>query len=333
MGEMNIKCNVVNDIEDLISVIVPVFNAEKYLSFCIESLLNQSWKSLEIILIDDGSTDRSADICDSYNIYPQITVFHQENKGVCAARNKGLELARGRYIGFCDNDDTVAPDYYRFMLDGMKQTKAQIVVGGYKRTGRTAQECTGEEDECRFSVMDARTALGHLVRGEYPFKSYLWNKLYDADLFKDLSFPVDRKIEDQFVMYRLFSKASRIAVTKWKGYWYYNTAASITNNSWSKLDIDYLDAWKEIEKFCSVNAPEFRQAARDQVVSAGIYAYSRFRKAKINDKQMEKRLREDILAYSERYHKSTLQTATAKRKMFVWLLRMEALLPGRITEE
>lgn len=116
----------------MISIIVPIYKVEKYLPKCIESLLNQTYRDIQIILVDDGSPDNSGEICDRYSAKDsRIKVIHQANRGVSAARNAGLDIAQGDYIGFCDPDDFVAPEMYKKMIEAMEREKVDLVVCGY----------------------------------------------------------------------------------------------------------------------------------------------------------------------------------------------------------
>lgn len=116
----------------MISIIVPIYKVEKFLPKCIESLLNQTYRDIQIILVDDGSPDNSGEICDRYSAKDsRIKVIHQANRGVSAARNAGLDIAEGDYIGFCDPDDFVAPEMYKKMIEAMEREKVDLVVCGY----------------------------------------------------------------------------------------------------------------------------------------------------------------------------------------------------------
>ncbi|MBO7334370.1 MAG: glycosyltransferase, partial [Lachnospiraceae bacterium] len=119
---------------ELISVIVPVFEVEKYLKECIESILNQTYTNLEIILVDDGSPDKCGEICEEYaKTDNRIIVIHHENKGLSSARNRGLDIATGDYIGFVDSDDKIAPDMFEILLNNLKQYDADISICGFYR--------------------------------------------------------------------------------------------------------------------------------------------------------------------------------------------------------
>ena len=329
-----------------ISVIVPVYNAVNLLPGCMESLLRQTWQNLEIILVDDGSTDGSGALCDEYADSadtsdsadsadsadradrPKVRVIHQANAGVCAARNRGMEEATGDYIGFCDNDDTVHPCFFERLMEWMDSEKAQIAVCGYARTASQTEALQEPGEEKELKVYGPDEAFGCLVRGEYPLKSYLWNKLYERRLLDGIYFPEDRIIEDQFVTWQLLLKAERIVVSDWQGYGYYSNPESITNRRWKRRDLDYVDAWIRIRDHCAEHFPEYEEEAAAQVVSAAVYTWSRMRKAGADDADAENRLREIILRYSDGYVRSNLYTATLKRKLVVSFLRAKSRLAG-----
>lgn len=167
---------------DSISIIVPVYRAEKYLPQCIDSMLSQTYRNLEIILVDDGSPDRCGEICDEYAKRDQrIRVIHQPNAGESAARNAGLDLATGAYVGFVDADDWIELDMYERMHECITREQTQIVACGWL----LYEEITGREyvDRCYAPArFDGEEALYRLLKIAY-FQGYMWNKLFDARLF------------------------------------------------------------------------------------------------------------------------------------------------------
>ena len=154
---------------DKISVIVPVYNAEAYLERCIESILNQTYQNMELVLVDDGSTDSSGIICDKYSERPDVKILHKENGGVSSARNAGLLLASGKYVGFVDSDDYIEKNMFELMHDGIRN--AGLCMCGYfknkeKHVGVTEKQIVG------------RMAAVKCVIEDRGFKGYLWNKLF-----------------------------------------------------------------------------------------------------------------------------------------------------------
>ena len=185
--------------EKLISVIVTAYNIQDYLPRCLESLLGQTYERLEIIVVDDGSTDGTAETCDRYaRKCEQIKVIHRENGGPSAARNAGLEIAQGEYIGYVDGDDWVEPDMYAEMIKACLDTGAQIAICTYREVGEGAREIqpTGNRIE-----LSREEALEMYICGDEQYHIYhsVWSKLFEKKLIADIRFTEGRKSED--IMY------------------------------------------------------------------------------------------------------------------------------------
>ena len=185
--------------EKLISVIVTAYNIQDYLPRCLESLLGQTYERLEIIVVDDGSTDGTAETCDRYaRKCEQIKVIHRENGGPSAARNAGLEIAQGEYIGYVDGDDWVEPDMYAEMIKACLDTGAQIAICTYREVGEGAREIhpTGNRIE-----LSREEALEMYICGDEQYHIYhsVWSKLFEKKLIEDIRFTEGRKSED--IMY------------------------------------------------------------------------------------------------------------------------------------
>lgn len=188
-----------------ISVIVTAYNIEKFLERCVDSLLAQTYKPLEIILVDDGSEDKTPLICDRYEEeYENIKVLHRENGGPSAARNSGLKLASGDYIGYVDGDDFVEPEMYAEMLNACIETKSQIAICTYRQIGEGGEEIhpTGNRVE-----MTGREAMELYVSGHSQYHVYpsVWSKLFERELLSGIHFVEGRKSED--IMYTTWALA------------------------------------------------------------------------------------------------------------------------------
>ncbi len=305
-----------------VSVIVPVYNGEKYLSQCMDAILKQYLPLHEIVIVDDGSTDQSGVIADCYaKIRPEVKVIHQENRGVCAARNRGIREATGDYIGFCDQDDTVSPEYYFVLSKLLAGCGADIAVGNFRQMDLELPEAETEpSSHFREHTCTGKEALGRLVRGEGMFRSYVWNKLYRRELFREISYPEDRSLEDQFVTYRLFAICRKVAYTEWAGYYYRSNPDSLTNRNWHRIGMDYVEAWNQIREFCLDYYPEYLEDAEAQLVSAAVFTLRRMGKS--GSREDRKALRDYIVRYSDRYAGSRLTAATGKRKLLVLLYRI-----------
>lgn len=209
----------------LISVIVPVYNAEKYLGRCIESVLAQTHGNLEVILVDDGSADRSGAICDWYAGQDnRVKVIHKANGGVSAARNDGMEASRGEYIAFCDNDDFYAPGMLRRLLDMCRDNDCAV---GQCRCERGSAENLPTPEPQPVKVLTSREILESFYT---EATIYIWDKLFRRDVFDSVRFPVGSYTgEDLAVVHRLLWNAGRVAVTREKLYYHYRNPESVMN--------------------------------------------------------------------------------------------------------
>lgn len=183
----------------LISVIITAYNVEKYIRQCIESLLAQTFTSIEFILVDDGSTDRSGEIGDQYaQQYERIQVIHRPNGGPSAARNAGLAIARGKYIGYVDGDDWIEPEMYQKMYDACEQNGAQMAICSYRQWGEGAEKMNPTGNVLVLSKMEAMELY---IMGDKQYHIYnsVWSKLFLRSLIDNLRFQEGHKSED--IMY------------------------------------------------------------------------------------------------------------------------------------
>ncbi len=197
--------------EALISVIVAVYNIKEYLPRCVDSVLGQTYKNLEIILVDDGSSDGSGQICDAYaDRDGRVHVIHKKNGGLSDARNAGLEAAAGDYIGFVDGDDWIEPDMYRAMYEACEREGAEVAACRYKQITKTAVIDASAGNSVSLSK---REALEIYVCGDERYLIYnsVWSKLFSADLIQGMRFPVGKNSEDIMFTTKAFCKMERLA--------------------------------------------------------------------------------------------------------------------------
>ena len=216
------------DSNTLISVIVPVYNVEKLLPKCLDSILAQTHKELEIILVDDGTKDRGGLICDEYAARDsRIRVIHKENGGLSSARNAGLDIARGEYIGFVDSDDWIEPKMYETMLALAEKYSVKMVCAGrYDVSERTGERVKGLCPE-REEVVSGEELAGRIFLWE-GLDSAAWDKLYHRTLWQTRRYPHGRVNEDIPVTYQVALEAGNIALCPMPFYNYYHRAGSIT---------------------------------------------------------------------------------------------------------
>jgi len=200
----------------LISIIVPIYKVESYLRQCLNSILVQTYRNLEIILVDDGSPDKCGEICDEYQKKDsRIKVIHKKNGGLSDARNAGLNIVTGEYIGFIDSDDWIAPDMYQYLLDGIKQYDSDIAVCEYFNVYNEKSVATYRTEDRYFAGNEAMKALLELKIGNYA-----WNKLYKVKLFEDIRYPVGMNYEDVRTTYRLVEKCKSVVALCQPKYYY-----------------------------------------------------------------------------------------------------------------
>lgn len=203
--------------QPLISVIVPVYNVKGYLERCLQSICAQTYKNLEIIVIDDGSSDGSGELCDAFALKDRrMRVVHQDNAGQSVARNRGLALAQGQLLGFVDADDWIEADMYESLFRMMTEQEADISVCSHDRhqADTRAKYTSG-----KVSVLTRNEAIRALVVDK-RVRNYVWDKLYKRCLFDGVRFPPGRIFEDIAVSYRLFYGAQKIAVQETPKYHY-----------------------------------------------------------------------------------------------------------------
>ena len=212
----------------LISIIVPCYNVEKYLAECVDSLIAQSYQNLEILLIDDGATDRTAEIAKDYAAkYIRVHYHHRENGGLSAARNTGIEVSGGEYIAFVDSDDYVEPDYIEKLYAAISDSSADVAVCGFKKEEMSNAEVAFDDDR----VISAHTAM-RILGDIYPKENVLlviaWNKLYKRQLFDGVRFQEGRIHEDEFCAHRIIGRCDKVAVISDVLYHYRIREGSIT---------------------------------------------------------------------------------------------------------
>lgn len=195
----------------LISVIVPVYNVSQYLPDCIESIIKQTYENLEIILVDDGSTDSSGEICDKYaQKDPRIKVIHKENGGVASARNNGLKMLTGKYVGFVDSDDTISADMYEKLYLSLKETDSDISVCDCYYCSSPGNHKDPNEDTETFLTFSREEALMEMYAGKY-ISAFVWNKLFKAEIIRDLRFDTDIHVgEDLLFSSQAIIKSKKI---------------------------------------------------------------------------------------------------------------------------
>ncbi|MFR2264579.1 MAG: glycosyltransferase family 2 protein [Clostridium sp.] len=234
-----------------ISIIVPVYNVEKYLKRCIDSILNQSFTNFELILVDDGSTDNSGKIIDEYAIKDErIKVIHKENGGQGSARNRGLDIAKGNYIGFVDSDDWIHKDMYKCMYKIINEDNTDIVQVGHNMV----EEYT-KDKRCNINNLNI-ICIDNIIEKFADCNSFEVlplifpvNKLYRRELWKNLRFPEGKFAEDLRIIYKIYDITTKYKIIDYNFYNYYMSLNSSTRGEFNIKKLEDLEAWEEMFQF------------------------------------------------------------------------------------
>lgn len=237
----------------LVSVVVPIYKVEAYLKRCVDSIVAQTYKNLEIILVDDGSPDGCPRMCDDFaKSDSRIKVIHKKNGGLADARNAGLDIASGQYVAFIDSDDFIHTDYIEVLLDSMESKEADIAVAGFCKftSENVVVKAINEGAGKNISLKEAILSYCSLNSTESATFISCCNKLYKRELFDALRFPKGKLNEDAFVSYQLLANAqNRIVMVNEPLYYYYIRNDSIVGSVFSKRNLDVLDAYHNAVKW------------------------------------------------------------------------------------
>lgn len=223
----------------MISVIVPVYNVEQYIVRCINSILKQTYKNFELVLIDDGSKDNSGKICDAYVAKDErIRVIHQKNGGLSAARNTGLSVMRGKYVTFIDSDDFVHEKYLEALYRLIMTSELNVSQVSFEHG--TAESFSEKSKKAEVTIFHNSRLFG-----DRRVKITAWAKLYKASLLTDIRFPVGKINEDEFFTYKAIAYAEGIAVSTEKLYYYYSRPGSIMHTKKYAVRMDFREAYQQ----------------------------------------------------------------------------------------
>lgn len=246
----------------MVSIIVPVYNVEAYVGRCLASLVSQTYKELEILLIDDGSSDQSGNICEQYAaIYPFIRCIHQKNQGLSATRNIGMRMAKGSYWMFVDSDDYIEENMVERMMTTMLEHAADIVVGSYWMEYPSFTLRKGIRSYQSLSTIQGL----QLLLENKQLENFAWGKLYRASLFETIQFPEGR-FEDIYTIFQVFAKAHRIVTIPQRFYHYVQRKDSLTNVY--SLFVKEPAFFDEMEKAFAYQETQLRKMYPDQLWDA-----------------------------------------------------------------
>ncbi|NLJ70762.1 MAG: glycosyltransferase family 2 protein [Clostridiaceae bacterium] len=258
-----------NDSE-LISIIVPVYNVEHYINNCVDSIMSQLYRNIEIILVNDGSTDKSGEICDTLKKKDErIKVIHKINGGLSDARNVGIDISLGKYIMFVDSDDYI-PDYsVAYLYKLVKENNSDISIGKLRMTKNMNSE--GKLGNGRICIYNNKEAIGQMLYANL-FSTSAPAKLYVKRLFDNIRFPVGKLHEDLYTIYKVIDKSQKIVYGDEFVYFYYRRTGSITGSEFSVKRLDAIEALNQLTTDIDITEYGIKNAYSSQVLDI-IFSY------------------------------------------------------------
>lgn len=252
-----------------ISIIVPVYNVEKYLKKCVDSILAQTFQNFELILVDDGSWDGCGDICDSYQRQDfRVRVIHKPNGGLSDARNAGIDAAQGRYLGFIDSDDYISEDMYEMLHRLIVQENADVAACSMYHCYYDHIEPPKVPEECM--VVDSEQAIAMMLESKKVSVNAV-NKLYKREMFHKVRYPVGKLSEDAFVVVELFAQAKKVVISTVPKYYYVHHEGTITSSPFREKDLNVIEAYTKNLDLVSRYFPALKERAMFRYYFAHFY--------------------------------------------------------------
>ena len=284
--------------EELISIVIPVYKVEKYLNKCVQSVVNQTYQNIEIILVDDGSPDLCPKICDDWEKKDsRIRVIHKKNGGLSDARNVGVRASKGQFIGFVDSDDYIEETMYEELYRAIKSANAEVAICDYEAITEEGIVLKSESP-IKYEMFSKIEAEEKLIGAGQWYYVTAWNKLYSRYILEEIEFPVGKIHEDEFVVHEVFWKCNRIVSIDRKLYKYVQRAGSITSGANGIRSLDMVEAFCErllfyrehelrecVSKFCSVLKNIY---IRNRLQVFGIHPWNEYMRIRKVDKMFRK---------------------------------------------
>lgn len=283
----------------LISVVIPIYNVEQYLTQCINSVLSQTYRNLEIILVDDGSTDRCPILCDKYSqLDSRVKVIHKENGGLSDARNAGLDIATGSYVSFIDSDDFVEQDYIEALYNLI--LKYEVSVSACSYIHFSDENILSEPKKLMTQKCTKEQAVKYILI-EKNLSTTAWGKLYDIHLFKNIRFPKGKIYEDLFTIWKIIDQVDFLVYTTFPKYHYRLNPQSIMTSKFSDKSLDFIEAHQSIMEYVLQKYPKLYKYACWRFTRYNISYLYRALKANYKNENalllMQKNINQNIFSY------------------------------------
>lgn len=309
----------------MISVVVPVYNVTQYLPDCMNSIFAQNVADMEVILVDDGSTDNSGALCNQYTKkYGNVKVIHQKNAGLSAARNTGIEAAKGEFITFVDSDDMLEDGFISTALELAKTYQADFIAFSHVRCKAETQWpmiCLSQSEDYKPRVYDERVQKMQKFLIGTEIGTTAWAKVYRRELFETIRYPVGKYHEDVFTTYKVVDKAHRIVTTSQVGYLYRKSPNSITTSGFSMKRLDSVEGKLQQLAFIQKNYPDLQKEAETGVIYACNQCMMLMAQAEYKNKETLEGFQELYRKYGRSYLKAPV---SAKGKMLARVAMVNA---------
>lgn len=312
----------------LISIIVPVYNVEKYLNQCIDSLINQTYRNFEIILIDDGSTDNSFAICERYKMnFPEfVFLYKQTNVGLSETRNRGIKYAKGDLITFVDSDDYLHPQFLEILVQPFENPSVEATICNHEKI----HEYT-KKNSTKHTLNDINYFLCSGKESLYPqyFNPIACSKIYNKKLFEDIVFPIGKIQEDVATTYKVLYKCNQVAITEEKLYFYVMSPESISRSSYSLKNLDIIAILEEkMDYLLRINEYKLYELEVKQYCSALLKHYYLVGKHLDNSEK----IKEEIFRKFKKHYRKTLLSRHVKTssKILMILCRIWPIVYGKV---
>ncbi len=300
---------------DKISIIVPIYKVEKYLDKCVESLVNQTYTNLEIILVDDGSPDNCPEMCDKWaEKDSRIKVIHKPNGGLSDARNAGMKVVKGEYVAFIDSDDYVAVEFIERLYFIMQSEQSDIVECEVLKFAENENPQHSYTD-CKVESFCTEKGLS-LLMAEKGFHQHVWNKLYKSEIVLSVEFAKGKLNEDEFWTYQIFGKAKKVTKVDVPMYFYLQRRGSIMGTSYNIRRLDALEAKAQRQKYIEENFPELTIQAKIDLFSSCVFACQSVMKYMSGDDK--KKAKDIILTYAKKYKLRRIELKQIKGNNRFW---------------
>lgn len=288
----------------IISVVIPVYNVEDYLSICIDSILNQTYKNLDIIIVDDGATDSCPQICDNYaTVDGRVKVIHQNNAGLSAARNSGIDIAVGQYITFVDSDDVIAEDMIEYLYRLLTDYNVDMSLCQFSFIDEKGNHASHDKPVKDVVIGDNSEKCLESLMTDQRLDTVAWSKLYKTSMFNDVRYPVGKYHEDAFTTYKIVSKCNRIAVGGERKYFYRVRSQSITSSGFSLKHLDSIDGKLEFNSFIEDNYPQLGCYTHGEIIYACNVCVKRMANSNFYDLKINEKIQSLYRTYESDYLK------------------------------